>query len=131
MSDHFLFLLSFDFSVLDVNAIFIDVSLLMVRSQLSVLISLDEDIIIVGSNRDVVVEFFDVFVVEFVEEVNDESSRDFIDFNPGRMNLITFCLSDSFGLITIDLEEFLGFNDVKTEVVVFPDSFLSWSDLSD
>ena len=130
MSNCFLFLLSFDFSVLDIDTIFVNVSLLMVRSQLSVSI-LDKDVVIVRSNRNIVVEFFDVFVVELVEEVNDKPSGDFVDFNPGRMNLITFCFSDSLGFITIDLEKFLRFNDIETEVVVFPYSFLPWSYLSD
>jgi hypothetical protein len=82
ISGSFRFLLSFHLSVLDVNSIFVDVSLLMVRPQLSVLVTLHEDGVVSRSNGDVVVELLDVFFGEFVEEVDDQPSGNFIDFNP-------------------------------------------------
>lgn len=41
--------------MLDVDSVFVDVSLLMVRSELPVSISLDEDVVVVWSDSDVVV----------------------------------------------------------------------------
>ena len=51
----FWFLFALHFSVFDVDSIFVDVSLLMVRSELPVSISLDEDVVVVWSDSDVVV----------------------------------------------------------------------------
>ena len=127
-----MFLLSFDFSVLDVNTIFIDVSLLMIWSNFSILsCSFLENNIIVGIDCDVSVQLLDVFFVELMEEVDDESSWNFIYLYPWRMNDITFCFSDSFSLISINLEEFLWLNDVETEKLVFSDRLFSRSVLLD
>lgn len=82
ISGSFRFLLSFHLSVLDVDSIFVDVSLLMVRPQLPVLVTLHEDGVVAGSDGDVVVELLDVFFGEFVEEVDDQPSGNFIDFDP-------------------------------------------------
>ena len=41
--------------MLDVDSVFVDVPLLMVRSELPVSISLDEDVVVVWSDSDVVV----------------------------------------------------------------------------
>lgn len=78
----FRFLFALDFSVLDVNTIFVDVSLLMVRSELLFAISFHEDVFIARCDGDIIVELFDFFVRELMEEVNDKSSWDFVDFDP-------------------------------------------------
>lgn len=78
----FRFLFALDFSVLDVNTIFVDVSFLMVRSELLFAVSFHEDVFIARCDGDIIVEFFDFFVRELMEEVNDESSWDLIDFDP-------------------------------------------------
>ena len=70
----------------DINSVFVDVSLLMVGPELPVSISLDEDVVIVGGDGDVVIEFLDILIVELVEEVDDKSPGNFIDFDPRRVD---------------------------------------------
>lgn len=123
----FWLLLALHLGVLDVDSVFVNVSLLVVGPELPVSVTLDEDVVVVGSDGDVVVEFLDILIIELMEEVDDKSSGDFVDFNPRRMNGFLFGLGDSLGLITINLKESLGFNNVETEVVVFPDRLFSWS----
>ena len=107
--------------MLDVDVVLVDVSLLMVGPQLSVLVSFHKDVVISGCDSDVVVEFFDVFIREIVEEVDDESAGDFIDFDPRRMNNVLLGLSHSLGLVSVNLVELLGLNNVEAEEVILSD----------
>ena len=66
----------------DIDSIFVDVSFLMIGSELFFAISFHKDVFVTRCDGDIVVEFFDFFVCEFMEEVNDESSRYLVDFNP-------------------------------------------------
>ena len=97
----------------------------MVGPQLSVLVSFHEDVIVSRSDSDVVIEFLDVFVRELVEEMNDQSSGNFIDLDPRRMDGIFVSFSNSFGFIAINFEKFLRLDDIEAEVVVFPDLLFS------
>ena len=54
------FLLSLDFSVLDVDSVFVDVSFLMVGPELFFVVADEEDGLIAGEYSDVACEFFDL-----------------------------------------------------------------------
>ena len=114
-------LLADELSVLDVDSFLVDVALLVVGTQLLLGVPLHEDDFVAGSDRDVVVEFLDLFVGELVEEVDDESAGHLIDLNPGGMHLLE--ISDAAGIVTVNLVELLRLNDVEAEVVVSPGGF--------
>ena len=127
-SGRFGFLFALHIGVFDIDAVFVDVSLLVVGPELSVLVTaLHEDSFISGVDGDIVVEFLDVFIGEFVEEVDDQSAGDFVDLDPGRMHDIFFGLGHSLGLISVDFVEFFGLDNVETEEFVFSDRFFTES----
>ena len=101
------FLFAPDFGVLDVDSIFVDVSLLVVGSEFPLLVALDEDAVVVGVDGDVVVEFLDVLFVELVEEVDDESAGHFVYFDPGGVDGVAFRFGYALGLVPVNFEEFL------------------------
>lgn len=101
------FLLSLDFSVLDVDSVFVDVSFLMVGPELFFVVADEEDGFIAGEYSDVACEFFDVFVGEFVEEMDDESAGDFVDLNPGGLHLIKLVINHSLRFVVVVLIELL------------------------
>lgn len=76
------FLFAFELSVLDVDTIFIDVSLLMVRPQLFLGVTFQENVFIAWRHCDIIVEFFDLFISELFKKVDDESSGNLVYHNP-------------------------------------------------
>ena len=124
----FVFPLALEFGVLDVDTIFVDVSFLMVGSELAVSVSFQEDIFVAGSDCDVVVEFLDLFIAELVVEVDDQSSGNFVYFDPAGVNFFFLAIGDASGLVSVNFVELLGLDDVETEVFVFPDLFFCGGD---
>jgi hypothetical protein len=78
----FWFLLSLDFSVLNICTIAGDVSFLVACSQLLLSVITKEDILVSWRIFNIICKFLDGLISKFVEEVNDESAGHFIDLNP-------------------------------------------------
>jgi hypothetical protein len=76
------FLLSLDFSVLNICTIAGNVSFLMACSQLPFGVITEEDILVSWRIFNIICKFLDGLISKFIEEVNDKSARHFIDFNP-------------------------------------------------
>ena len=94
-----------NFSMFSIGSIFIDVSFLMVGPELFFVVADEEDGLIAGEYSDVACEFFDVFVGEFIEEVDDESAGDFVDLNPGGLHLIKLVINHSLRFVVVVLIE--------------------------
>lgn len=109
--------------MLNVDTVFVNVSLLVIGAKFSLLVTFDEDTVVVGVDGDIVVEFLDVLLVELMEEVDDKSAGYFVDLDPGGVDGVAFRFGHALRLIPVHFEEFLRLDYVETEVVVLSDWF--------
>ncbi len=90
----------------------------MASSKLLLAIPNQKNIFIPWRCLNVVCEFLNVFVREFIEEVNDEPARNLIDLDPRFFNFVAILLCNSFGLILMSFVELLRLNDVEAEEII-------------
>ena len=108
-----------------VDSVFINVSFLMVESQLFLVITFHKDVFVFWGESDIVVEFLEILIVEFMEEMDDESLRNLVDFDPPIFHLIFLLLTNSFGIRSFQFVEFFGVDDVEAEVVILVVAFIT------
>lgn len=100
---------------------------LVIGPELLLTVALQENSLVSRSNSNIVVQLLNVLIIELMEEVNNQSTRNLIDLDPRRMNQTFLRLSDTLSLISVHLEESLRLDNVETEVVIFMKSLLCHS----
>lgn len=68
--------------MLDVRSLSTNVTFLMACSQLLLAVANQENILISRRGFDIVCQFLNIIISKLIEEMNNESARNLINFNP-------------------------------------------------
>jgi hypothetical protein len=97
----------------------------MTCSQLLLAVPNQENILVSRRGLDIVCQFLNIIISKLIEEMDNESARNLINFNPRLFNFRTLAVSHAFGFIRVVSIEFLCLNDVEAEEIVFAGNLLT------